>query len=174
MIQVSDDLRLRLFNSSDASDLFSLVDRNRSYLREWLPWLDFQKSAQDASDFIEGSIERWKKKVALVLAVVNRDSICGVVSFNTIDLQSGHAAIGYWVGEESQGRGIVTQSISALIDYGFEELLLTKITINCAENNKKSIAVAKRLGFSYLKREENKEWLYDHYVNHLVYQISKP
>lgn len=174
MIQVSDKLQLRLFNVSDSNQLFSLVDRNRTYLREWLPWVDYQKSSQDTLDFIEGSIDRWNRKLALTLAVINKGQLCGVVSFNAINLDYGSAAIGYWIGQESQGRGIVTKSISALIDYGFEKLLLTKITINCAEHNKKSIAVAERLGFSFLMREENKEWLYDHYVNHFVYQILKP
>ena len=31
----------------DADELFIIVDENRAYLREWLPWLDDVKSVDD-------------------------------------------------------------------------------------------------------------------------------
>lgn len=170
MIQVTDTVQLRLFKSSDADALFSLVDHNRSHLRKWLPWLDSQTHPDNTAAFIEGSLERWKNKLSLVLALVDTETVLGVVSFNTIDHLNKQAAIGYWAGEEAQGKGLVSASVEALIRYGRDVLDLKKITISCAEKNTKSIAVAERLGFSCVGREENKEWLYDHYVSHALYE----
>ena len=39
-LSAGDDLELDVLNEADAEELFALVDANRAYLREWLPWLD--------------------------------------------------------------------------------------------------------------------------------------
>ena len=39
-ITVSERLRLVPLKISDADELFSLTEANRSYLQKWLPWLE--------------------------------------------------------------------------------------------------------------------------------------
>ena len=38
--RIDEDTELRLHHERHADELFVLVDRNRAYLWEWLPWLD--------------------------------------------------------------------------------------------------------------------------------------
>jgi hypothetical protein len=45
LLILSEDTWLELFNTESASILFELTDRNRSYLRKWLPWLDNYRCA---------------------------------------------------------------------------------------------------------------------------------
>ncbi|MDE0954217.1 MAG: hypothetical protein OR994_06045, partial [Candidatus Poseidoniales archaeon] len=52
-IIVDDNFSIIVPTPEDASDLFSLVDRNRQYLRNWLPWLDYNMSVSDELEFIE-------------------------------------------------------------------------------------------------------------------------
>jgi ribosomal-protein-serine acetyltransferase len=40
IIFVRDNLIMRSLSVSDASAVYNVVDNNRSYLREWLPWVD--------------------------------------------------------------------------------------------------------------------------------------
>ena len=47
--------RLRELTSEDAGSLYALVDSNRKYLRQWLPWVDKQQGPDDAGQFIAGA-----------------------------------------------------------------------------------------------------------------------
>jgi ribosomal-protein-serine acetyltransferase len=38
--RVSDRHELHLLQMSDADEHFALINENRAYLRQWLPWLD--------------------------------------------------------------------------------------------------------------------------------------
>lgn len=49
--------------------------------------------------------------------------------------------------EDAQGQGIITRSVSALLNYLFETLNINRVEIQCAVNNHKSIAIPERLGF---------------------------
>ncbi len=46
-IRVNNVISLELLREDHAQELFELTDLNREHLREWLPWLDFTKSASD-------------------------------------------------------------------------------------------------------------------------------
>ena len=50
-IEVSEQLALRPLELRDADELFELTDRNRAYLRHWLPWLDNITRPEDTRAF---------------------------------------------------------------------------------------------------------------------------
>ena len=50
--EIGDDAELRMLEDRHAEELFALVDRNREYLREWLPFLDGTTSVEDEGGFI--------------------------------------------------------------------------------------------------------------------------
>ncbi|MDX5474912.1 MAG: RimJ/RimL family protein N-acetyltransferase, partial [Bacillaceae bacterium] len=55
--KIDEDIYLRLIDLNDAERVFELTDTSRSYLKEWLPWLDFTKSAADTKEFIRGCLK---------------------------------------------------------------------------------------------------------------------
>ena len=65
----------------------------------------------------------------------------------------------------------MTRVASALTAYAFNHLKLNKVEIRAAEENKKSRGIPERLGFVKEGRIRQAEWLYDHYVDHVVYGI---
>jgi len=92
-----------------------------------------------------------------------------VVGYNQIDWQNRIGSIGYWLAEAYQGKGLMTTSCKALIDYGFGVLNLNRLVIACATENKPSRAIPKRLGFFHEGATRDAEWLYDHFVDHEIY-----
>ena len=52
-LTVDDEIKLCLREERHADELFALVDTNRIYLRDWLPWLDFNTTADDTRKFIK-------------------------------------------------------------------------------------------------------------------------
>jgi ribosomal-protein-serine acetyltransferase len=63
----------------------------------------------------------------------------------------------------------MTRVAKALTDYAFNELGLNKVDISAAAENKKSRSIPERLGFVNEGCIRQAEWLYDHYVDHIVY-----
>ena len=55
--------------------------------------------------------------------------------------------IGYWIGAEHEGSGMISESTAALTRVGFELLALDRIEIHCDPLNTRSAAVPRRLGY---------------------------
>ncbi|KAI1726085.1 acetyltransferase (GNAT) domain-containing protein [Ditylenchus destructor] len=171
--EISNELLLRTFDDSDTHVLFSLTDKNRAYLRKWLPWLDNCTKEEDTLQYINTNKEARLQNKSLVFGIFYKGMIAGVVGFNTVDLTAQNAEIGYWIGEEFQGFGLITKCCAELIKIGFNELGLQEIRICCAAENTKSRAVPIRLGFtedSILPENEN---LYGTFVDRVVYKLLK-
>jgi ribosomal-protein-serine acetyltransferase len=164
-LKVTDALELRPHKLEDAELLFNLVDKNRAYLRQWLPWLDGTLSPDDSRKFIEGCIAEAEKGAGLEFAIWKDNELVGCVGFHKMGNKERIADIGYWLSEDIQGQGIMTEAVKALINYGFKELNLNKIQIGCAVGNDKSCSIPHRLQFKHEGTFRDGEWLYDHYVD---------
>lgn len=169
--KVDEDVSLRLIDLNDAERVFELTDTSRSSLKEWLPWLDFTKSAADTKEFIRGCLKGYADSKSLTTVILFKGEIVGIAGFNSIYSSNKTAAIGYWLGEGYQGNGIMTKVAKALTDYAFDHLNLNKVEIRAAVENKKSRSIPERLGFVHEGTIRQAEWLYDHYVDHAVYGI---
>lgn len=144
----SNQLILRELKESDAVPLFSTIDSNRAHLREWLPWVDSTIQLEDSKKFIATSTKQNQEGTALVLGMFDNGKLLGTTSFVSINQIKKTSELGYWVCKSSQGKGLVTASCRALIDYGFDKLLLRKVVVKCVTENHRSMQVVKRIGFS--------------------------
>ncbi len=168
-ITIDQELSLRTVAVEDAQAVFALTDASRAYLREWLPWLDFTKEVADSRAYIESCIAGYEAKSSLSLVIIFRNQIVGIAGFNAINPSNKIAAIGYWLSKDAQGHGIMTKTVQALMLYAFEELQLNKVEIRAAAGNVKSRAIPERLNFTTEGTIRAAEWLYDHYVDHVIY-----
>lgn len=166
---VNSDIELRLLQIKDAEELFQLMDDCRDYLRKWLPWIDVSKSSEDTKVFIESTMKQFASNNGFQTGIWYKGEIAGVIGYHGIDWSHKSTSIGYWLGEKYVGKGIMTKACRALVDYALTDLNLNRVEIRCAEKNCKSRAIPKRLGFTEEGMIREAEWLYDHYVNHVVY-----
>jgi ribosomal-protein-serine acetyltransferase len=65
----------------------------------------------------------------------------------------------------------MTKACRTLITYAFTELALNKVEIHGATENIRSCAIPKRLGFTQEGILRDAEWLYDHYVDTVIYGL---
>ncbi|MCY9002436.1 GNAT family N-acetyltransferase [Peribacillus frigoritolerans] len=70
-----------------------------------------------------------------------------MIGLHFIDWKNKTKRIGYFLSEEVQGNGIITKSVSSLVNYLFKELDLNRTEIQVAGNNLQSISIPQRLGF---------------------------
>ena len=159
---------IRLIEHTDAEELYALVEENRDYLRQWLPWLDMNTSINDTKRFITKCLQDYAAGKSMVYAII-ADQICGVCGFNSINDSIKAGYIGYWLSRQQQGKGLATSSVTKLETIGFEQLKLNKIEIHAATGNIKSRKIAEGLGYTNTGAIIDAEWLYDHYVDHVIY-----
>ena len=171
--KVDDEIKLRLLEPRHAHELFALVDSNRQYLRQWLPWLDANVAVSDSLHFIQATQKQFADNSGFVTGIWYCGELVGLIGHNKIDWENRISWLGYWLGEESQGKGIMTNSCRALIRHAFTELNLNRINIRCAVENSKSRAIPERLGFQQEGVIRQAERLYDRYVDLVVYGMLK-
>ena len=95
------------------------------------------------------------------------------IGYNLIDQASGIGHLGYWLGQEYIGKGIMTKAVKDLIRLGFEHWPMQKVEIRCAVKNRKSRAIPERLGFTNEGTIRSAEKVYDRYNDHVVYGMLK-
>lgn len=171
--EINKDIKVSLSVPKYADELFKLTDKNREYLRQWLPWIDYNQKSGDTKDFIKMQLSKFHKEEALNATIFYKNSIAGVVGFNVIDQRNGIGYVGYWLGEEYTGKGIMTLAVKDLIKLGFEFYDIKKADIRCATVNKKSIAIPERLGFQKEGVIRKAEKVYENQYDHVVYGMLK-
>ena len=171
ILPVRENLELRILQMSDAQTLFDVIQKNKKYLRQWLGWLDDDTTIADTEKYIEESIERFSKKEGVDFQIWYKNQLIGGIGLYPWDSAHKKTSIGYWLAEELQGKGIMTDSLKVAINYAFSEMKLNRIEISCAIGNIKSSALPKKLGFTFegIAREGN--WLYEHFVDLEVYSL---
>lgn len=172
-LKIDEVLELSSLDESRAGELFELIDSNRQYLRKWLPWLDNNQYLQNTVDFIKLSRKQYSDNLSMNLAVCTEGAIAGIISLHRIDWLNRSTHIGYWLGETYQGSGLITRACRGLTDYAFNNMGFNRVEIRCAPVNSKSRAVPERLGFKEEGVLRQAEWLYDHFVDHVVYSMLR-
>jgi ribosomal-protein-serine acetyltransferase len=167
--KLSENKELRLLEEHHAQELSDLTDRNREYLRAWLPWVDSSRTVEDRKKFIRDSLKQFAENKGFVAGIWYEGRLAGVIGYDPIDWENRSTEVGYWLGEEYQGKGLATDACRALVDHAFGELGLNRVSIACATENKKSCAIPERLGFRREGVKHQAEWVYDHFVDHVVY-----
>jgi ribosomal-protein-serine acetyltransferase len=170
---VDDEIKLRLLAPRHADALFSVVDSNRQHLRLWLPWLDANVAVSDTLHFIQATQRQFVGNAGFTAGVWYCGELAGIIGHNRIDWESRISWLGYWLAEGFQGKGIMTKSCRTLVNHAFTELNLNRIDIRCAVGNSKSRAIPERLGFQQEGVIREAEWLYDRFVDHIVYGLLK-
>ncbi|MRG87597.1 GNAT family N-acetyltransferase [Salinibacillus xinjiangensis] len=169
--KLNEDSELRLLEPRHAENLFNLTDKSRNYLREWLPWVDVIKEKSNSKGFIEGTMKQFSNNNCFQAGIWYKGELAGVIGLHGINWANKSTSLGYWLGEEYQGKGLMTNACKSVIEYCFNVLNLKRIEIRAATENLKSQAIPKKLGFQKEGCIRSSEFLYDRYVDHYVYGL---
>ena len=167
-IVIGSELRLRIPTVVDAGPLFATVNTNREHLRRWLPWLDQNRSLDQSRAFIEGCARARVARQSLTWLIEHERVLAGVISID-LHWQNRAGEIGYWLTREFEGRGLMSRSVTALVDLALGGLALHRVEIRVAVGNARSRAIPERLGFTREGTTRDSEWLYDHFESLVVY-----
>jgi ribosomal-protein-serine acetyltransferase len=169
--RIDEETELRPLEPRHAEALNALVERNLEHIREWSAWLSRERSVENTRAFIRRNLARTAEDDGYALAIWHRGEMAGQIEYNYIDWQNRKTEIGYWLGAEFQGRGLVTKSCRALVDHAFGELGLNRVEMRCAVENLRSRRVPERLGFRQEGVLAQAEWMHDHFHDLVVYAV---
>ena len=140
---------LRLLALRDADKVFALADANREHLRPWLPWISWTYSPDDVRNFVRTALKQFSDGDGFHAGVWIENQFAGCIGLHPIDWPNRSVALGYWIGSQWEGHGLITAGVRAVTRYCFQDLALERVEIRAGTGNKRSRAVPERLGFTY-------------------------
>jgi ribosomal-protein-serine acetyltransferase len=128
-----------------------LLAANHERLARWEPWAIEPPTPDSTWSFLQASGRAWldgtELPVAIAVPAGNGWQLAGSAGLR-INTYAQSAAGGYWVDAAFEGRGLVTRTMTALLDQAFGPLGLARVTLQTEVANRRSRAVAARLGFT--------------------------
>jgi ribosomal-protein-serine acetyltransferase len=172
--KVTDEIEIRGFDLQEAATVYAAVERNRAYLREWLPWVDHTRSPEAIREFIRRTRIKFETGQAPDAGIWVNGAFSGSIGCHAVDWANRHTSIGYWIDAEQQGKGIMTRCCISVLNYLFEELMLHRVEIRCGTANFRSCAIPERLGFTREGVARQAEWVNDRWLDLVVWSMLAP
>lgn len=145
-LSISSSAQLRLLVGTDAEELHSLIEKNRAHLAPWFSWAANQ-AFEDTLEFLRHGEGQVAASEAAHCAIVCGDRIVGVISYMKVNWRHRRTVLGYWLDADHQGGGLMTAAVSSMVEHAFSAWELNRVEIRAAVENRKSRAIAERLGF---------------------------
>lgn len=127
-----------------------LVVTNSERLKRYFPKTLEQNLTPDLSKyFVEKKLKQFRNREEFLFVLKEKENrtVIGLVYIKEIDWETKEAELTYCIGYQYEGKGWMTESISALSQYAFNELELETLRIIVQESNTASIRVAEKCGY---------------------------
>lgn len=170
-------LVLRASRKTDFKKWCEVRARNESYLKPFEPeWSDNWNTRRVFSRRVSRQEKEWINGLAYSYLVFERGSqdIIGGMNVNAVNRGAAQfASLGYWVSEDKQGQGLMSEAMSGIIFFCFYILNLDRLNAATLEKNEKSIRLLKSKGFEeegfarkYIEIEGRRQ-------DHLLFGLNK-
>jgi RimJ/RimL family protein N-acetyltransferase len=123
--------------------------------------------------------EQWVKKAtsetsnADFAIAVDDAAVGGISIFLQTDIFRRSAEIGYWLGEEFWGRGIVTEAVRAMTEYAFSHYDICRIYAGVFEWNPASMRVLEKAGYELESRTKKSVTKDGQTIDEFIYAIVR-
>ena len=171
-LRVARGLELRPLKLADAGALYAVVDGNRAHLRRWLPWVDANTAVAHTRAFIRLHQTLEKRGEVRTYGLWWKGALVGVAGLHSLDPENASGAIGYWLAAEAEGHGLMGRAVARLLDHAFGKLKLHRIELRAGVRNRRSRALAERLGFRHEGTARGAQLLRGRHIDLAVYALE--
>jgi [ribosomal protein S5]-alanine N-acetyltransferase len=161
---------IRPWRLDDAESL----TRHANNRKVWLSLRDkfpHPYTTEDARRFLEATVKI--KPITIFCIAVNSAAVGGIGIHLGIDVHRHTAELGYWLGEEFWGRGIMTEAVGGFTDFCFDNFSLRRIYAEPFGNNPASARVVEKAGFTFEGRLKNNVIKDGELLDSLLYAKTK-
>jgi RimJ/RimL family protein N-acetyltransferase len=138
--------KLRPWEPADAESL-AYNANNYEIARNLRDVFPHPYSLKDAEFFINHMANTDPSQWTLAIEVEG-SAVGGIGAHFLNDVYSRNVEVGYWLGQRYWGKGIVTEALSALVDFIFKNEDIIRIYADVFETNEGSIRVLEKCGFT--------------------------
>ena len=147
-------LLLRAPRTGDVAEIRRVMRANAEHLKPWNPATpagDDPSSITEVSKTVLRHRRDWKHGNGYVFMVAERErpaTFVGKIALNGIMRGAMHGAyLGYWMAEDAQGRGMITEALTVVLDFAFGTANLHRVQAAIMPRNERSLRVIEKLGF---------------------------
>jgi len=141
------EIVLRPYRDDDVPDIVENI--NDEAISRFTINIPFPYGPRDAEDFLSKNRKWFLEGSSINLAITYKDSdrVIGGIGLMNIERKFHNAEIGYWLGKDHWGKGIVPKCVHAMVRFGFERLSLQRISAVIFSPNERSKSVLLKNGF---------------------------
>lgn len=140
--------RIRKWALSDAKDLAAALSNKKvqDNLRDGLP---YPYTQQDGAAFISDMLSADENETFAFAITIDNIAIGSIGVFRQGNIHRQTAELGYYIGEEYWGKGIMTEAIKQICEYVFRESDMIRIYAEPFAYNIASCRALEKAGFQY-------------------------
>ena len=167
----TDRVMIRPLRLSDGESIYRNV--NDEAVSKWTLYIPYPYPHDGAVKFIKRAKYNLQRQKACTFGIVPVESnrAAGVVDLMDINRADQKAELGYWLGRNYWGRGIMTEAVGLILDFGFNHLNLHRISAEIFEPNLASQKVLEKSGFVREGLAREARFKHDHWYNMVCYGI---
>lgn len=146
-----DEFRIRMPDYADFAIWADVRARSREFLQPWEPTWPADDLTEKA---FRRRVARYREEVEADLAypyfITLREGgaiLGGLTLANVRRRAAMSASLGYWMGAQHAGKGIMSRAVPALCRHAFSLLALERVEAACLPENAASIRVLEKAGF---------------------------
>jgi ribosomal-protein-alanine N-acetyltransferase len=137
-------LLLRKIQLEDLDDMFEYCSMKD--VARYVSW-NAHHSKEETKEFLNHILEQ--KTVFFGIEYKENHKLIGTINFVSWDLKHKKAEVAYILSRSYWGKGIMTEALKKIIQFGFDSMGLVRIEARCIEENLGSEGVMKKAGMSY-------------------------
>jgi ribosomal-protein-serine acetyltransferase len=147
---VDDELSLVLAEEQHAQAMTELIRRNQDRLARWEPWAEQRATVESTRAYIRAALDDFVRgrQISTIMALEGGRRFIGRCGMR-INPHANSGDIGYWIDADYEGRGLTSRAARALTSTVFNERGLSRVELRTSVANKRSRALAERLGFEF-------------------------
>ena len=165
-------LKLRRLTMGDAADIFDYS--SDPMVARHVLW-DPMRSIADARTYIKFMIRKYRLERPASWGIVHGESgrVIGTIGYMWIRYEDSSAEVGYSLSRRYWNNGYMSEALSRVIDYSFQELLLNRIEAQCETDNPASGAVMRKCGMKHEGVLRERLFNKGRYVDMGIYSILR-
>ena len=140
--------KIRKWELSDAADLAAALSNKKvqDNLRDGLP---YPYTEQDGIEFISAMLSADRNDIFAFAITIDDKAIGSIGAFRQNNIHKQTAELGYYIGEDYWGKGIMTEAVKQICEFVFSKSDIIRIYAEPFAYNTASCRALEKAGFQY-------------------------
>ena len=162
--RISDQDEEEIFFLRSDKEILQFLDRNPAKsIDEARQWIRMINDGTDNNQYIT-----W------AMALKSDPKLIGTIAFWNVQKEHYRAEIGYALVSEFQGKGLMHEAMTIVLDYGFNTMKLHSVEANVNPANKRSIRLLEKNGFVREAYHRENYYYNGRFLDSVIYSLIDP